>query len=81
MSLPFLTWRRTVQRRAASDTHAVTACHDREGRRYAWQLALYGKECVVCEGDQSRVTELGKVILESLQVVVEAAPSCDHHGD
>jgi hypothetical protein len=50
-------------------------------KRTVLGLALYGKECIVCERDQNRVPELCKVILEALQMIVEAASSCDHHGD
>lgn len=37
-----------------------------EGPSPVWELALYGKECVVCEGDQGDMSKPGKVILEAL---------------
>lgn len=45
------------------------------------RLALYGEERVVRERDLHGVTELPQEVLEPLEMVIEAAPTGDHHRD
>lgn len=63
-SRPSCPWR--VQP-AQEDYEAEDASYPgEEGPSPVWELALYGKECVVCEGDQGDMSKPGKVILEAL---------------